>query len=350
MDVKMGGVVAMSIKDKLLPAPIGGGFRMDSYWVWCGSIIRGEDGKFHMFASRWPKSLPMHPGWLVASEIVRAVADTPEGPYEFQEVVLPARGAEYWDGRSTHNPQIVKHGNTYILYYMGSTHPFPDPTLGDGFGLEDHRCIVARSNKRIGIATASSVFGPWHRRDEPILPTRPGKFDSFLTSNPAPCVHPDGSVMLIYKARKYLGHTHGDMTIGMAKADHYAGPYYVQSENPLFPPDQFHLEDPFIWHTEDGYELIAKDMDGNLCGEKYGGVHMYSQDGLDWKVSPEPCAYSRKVTWDDGTVQLLGNLERPFLLFQDGKPTHLFGAVSDGTRGFYDAKNTWNMVIPLITR
>jgi len=72
----------------LLPAPKGGGFRMEGYWVWCGSVVKDEEGRFHMFASRWPTWLPMHPGWIVASEIVRAVADTPEGPYHFQEVVL----------------------------------------------------------------------------------------------------------------------------------------------------------------------------------------------------------------------------------------------------------------------
>lgn len=88
----------------MLPAPRGGGFRMEGYWVWCGSVVQGEDGKFHMFASRWPKTLPMHPGWMTASEIVRADSDTPEGPYRFCEVALPARGAEYWDGRCTHNP------------------------------------------------------------------------------------------------------------------------------------------------------------------------------------------------------------------------------------------------------
>lgn len=59
-----------------------------------------------MFASRWSKKLPMHPGWLFKSEIVRAVSDTPAGPYTFQEVVLPARGPQFWDGRTTHNPQI----------------------------------------------------------------------------------------------------------------------------------------------------------------------------------------------------------------------------------------------------
>lgn len=333
--------------DKWMPAPKNGGFRMDDYWVWCGSAVKGEDGRFHLFASRWPMWLPMHPGWLVRSEIVRAVADRPEGPYEFQEVVLPARGAEYWDGRSTHNPHIVKHKGLYLLYYMGSTHPLPDPVPGDGYGLSDPRCIVARANKRIGLAVSESVFGPWKRLDSPILPTRPGKFDSFLTSNPAPCVHEDGSVLLIYKARRYEGNEHGKMTIGAARADHFEGPYRVVSEGPVFPPERFHLEDPFIWKTEDGYAMIAKDMDGNVCGEKYGGIQAVSRDGLNWELADRPRSYSRTVTWDDGTVQTLGNMERPFLLFQDGRPTHLFAAVSDGKKGFADALNTWNMVIPI---
>ncbi|MEG2500550.1 MAG: hypothetical protein RSA78_05740, partial [Oscillospiraceae bacterium] len=46
-------------------APCGGGFSMEGYWVWCGSVIKGEDGKYHMFASRWKKTLPFHPGWGV---------------------------------------------------------------------------------------------------------------------------------------------------------------------------------------------------------------------------------------------------------------------------------------------
>ena len=61
-----------------LPAPLNGGFAMEGYWVWCGSVARGEDGLYHMFASRWKNSLPFHPGWGVASEIVRAVSTTPE--------------------------------------------------------------------------------------------------------------------------------------------------------------------------------------------------------------------------------------------------------------------------------
>ncbi|SFL09119.1 hypothetical protein SAMN03159341_103162 [Paenibacillus sp. 1_12] len=335
------------LSERLLPAPRNGGFRMEDYWVWCGSAVKGEDGRFHLFASRWPKWLPMHPGWLVASEIVRASADQPEGPYQFEEVVLPARGAEYWDGRSTHNPHIVKHGELYILYYMGSTHPLSDPLAEEEITLEDPRVIVARANKRVGIAVSKSVFGPWERRDEPILHTRPGRFDSFLTSNPAPCVDEDGSVMLIYKARRYEGNVHGQMTIGCARAEHVLGPYRVLSDEPVFPPERFHVEDPFVWRTEQGYELIAKDMEGTLCGEKHGGIHAFSKDGTDWQLFDSPKSYSRTVLWDDGERQTMGNLERPFILFQDGKPTHLFAAMADGPGGFRHATRTWNQVIPI---
>lgn len=336
-----------SFSDMMLPAPRTGGFRMCSYWVWCGSVVKGEDGRFHMFASRWPKYLPMHPGWLVASEIVRAVSDTPEGPYEFQEVVLPARGAQYWDGRCTHNPHILRYNDSYILYYTGSTHPFEDVQPGEKYGLEDPRCIVARSNKRVGIATAKSVFGPWMRLDEPILPTRPGRFDSFLTSNPAPCIHEDGSVLLIYKARRFEGNIHGRMTIGAAFADNFMGKYRVLKNETLFPSEKIHVEDPFIWKTPEGYELIAKDMEGNVCGEAHGGIHAFSRDGLNWRVFEGRLAYSRKVRWDDGKEEVMGSLERPFILFNDGRPTHMFFATADGSGGFTNASNTWNMVIPL---
>jgi hypothetical protein len=57
---------------RLQPAVVGGGFELPDYWVWCGAPIRGEDGKYHLFASRVPKTVIFHPHWLFMSEIVRA--------------------------------------------------------------------------------------------------------------------------------------------------------------------------------------------------------------------------------------------------------------------------------------
>ncbi|MGL4739177.1 MAG: glycoside hydrolase family protein, partial [Cellulosilyticaceae bacterium] len=206
----------MNLKESMLPAPLDGGFKMEGYWVWCGSVVKGEDDKYHMFASRWSKELPMHPGWLFGSEIVRAVSDTPEGPYVFEEVVLDRRGPQYWDGRTTHNPMIMKHQDKYLLYYMGTTHPFREPQEGDQFGIGSHLHILACANQRIGLAIADSVYGPWERFDAPILSTRPDCFDNFFVNNPSPIVMPEGNVSMIYKSREYKKdlsqwYTFGDM-------------------------------------------------------------------------------------------------------------------------------------------
>ena len=88
-------------------------FECEDWWVWGSSVIKGEDGKYHMFVSRFPKSLPFHPGWMVASEIVHATSDVPQGPYKLSDIALTERGAQYWDGRSAHNPRILKAGDAY---------------------------------------------------------------------------------------------------------------------------------------------------------------------------------------------------------------------------------------------
>lgn len=342
-----------TLSERMLPAPVGGGFAMEGYWVWCGSVIKA-DGKYHMFASRWRNTLPMHPGWLLESEIVRAESETPEGPYTFKEVVTPVRGAEYWDGRSTHNPHIMKCGDTYVLYYMGSTHPFPDVPLGEKLDNSSYRTIVARANKRVGIATSKSIYGPWERRDEPVQKTRPEYFDNFFVSNPAPCLNPDGSVLMVYKTRKYAErpypeYLHGKMELGVSKAASFEGPFEACSDVPLIREEGLEVEDPFIWIDEDGYNMMAKDMNGRICGERMGGIYASSRDGVHWDVKRDFQFYSRNILWDDGQVREMGNLERPFILFEDGKPTHLFFATSDGKNGegFMNATKTWNMVIPL---
>lgn len=341
----------LDLREKMLPAPRGGGFAMEGYWVWCGSVIRGEDGCYHMFASRWPKTQAMHPGWLLESEIVRAVSDTPCGPYQFAEVVLPVRGPQYWDGRMTHNPVIMKEHGRYVLYYIGTTHPFEDIPPDYPLTNEDYHTIAARSRKRIGIAVSDSIYGPWTRRNQPVLEPRPEFFDNLFVSNPSPCIREDGSVLLIYKSRPYKkppfrGQMYGTMALGAARAGCCEGPYRALCSTPLFPEDVV-VEDPFIWHDKTCYQMIAKDMKGNLCGEWLGGMHAVSEDGIQWEISRGELAYSREVLWDDGVKEKMGNLDRPFLLFEDGKPTHIFFAASDGSDSFLDASRTWNMVIPL---
>ncbi|WP_297089398.1 glycoside hydrolase family protein [uncultured Draconibacterium sp.] len=341
-----------SIFSKLGTAPVNGGLEMEDYWVWGSSVIKGDDGKYHMYASRWPKYLKFHPGWMIASEIVHAVSDTPEGPYDFKDVALGARGAQFWDGRSCHNPKIVKYNDEYILYYMGSTHPFEevDEENADELTLSSKWCIAARWGKRVGVATSKSPNGPWERLDAPILDVKPNSFYSFLTSNPSPLIKEDGSVVLLFKGRGYKedGISHSDMSIGVATAPSYDGEYTVMGNEPLFSIDQFgEVEDPHLWSDKNGYHMLAKDQRGQISGHKHDGILAHSKDGINWEIDKTPLAYTKKVKWDNGKTIQQGQLERVFVLVENGEPTHLFFATMDGPGGFGNGTKTWNMVIPL---
>lgn len=143
-------------QNALLPAPVGGGYSDPDYWIWCGSVVQGEDGAYHMFASRWPKALGFGANWLFNCEIVRASSKNPEGPYTFQEVVLGRRGRTFFDGMNVHNPYIRKWNQTYYLYYMGTT--FGGPIPGPGDEVDSSRFTEVWNRKRIGLATAPSVL------------------------------------------------------------------------------------------------------------------------------------------------------------------------------------------------
>ncbi|MEI7423889.1 MAG: glycoside hydrolase family protein [Prolixibacteraceae bacterium] len=323
------------------------GFTMKGYWVWDGCAVKGDDDKYHMFCSRWPDSLLMHPGWMASSEIIHCVAGNAEGPYEFQNVVFSARGAQYWDGRSTFNPQVFKHKGKYYMFYVGSTHPFEEPTA-KAFDLKSKWCIVGRSNKRVGLAVAENVNGPWKRFDKPIIETEPNTFYSFLTSNPTPVIHEDGSVLVIFKARSYIGNVHSGMSLGVAYAKKIEGPYTVlNNKKPVFDYKNCgEQEDPFMWKDKTGYHLVFKDQVAQFTGERGAGVLSHSTDGVHWKLDKEPKAWSKAIEWSDGTKQIMGQLERPFIMFENNKPAYIFFSTMDGIGGFENGSYAKVIVIP----
>lgn len=333
--------------EKLLPAPVNGGFSMPDYWIWGSSVIKGDDGKYHMFADRWEKVIGFH-GWVTHSEVVHAVSDTPEGPYTFSEVALPKRGVEFFDGLVTHNPRIIRFNGRYWLYYFGTTYDFPVPDAHTAW--QDDWFERAWMNKRIGIAWSDSLYGPWHRPDKPAIEPRPGKWDATITTNPSPVVNPvTGKILLLYKSSPV--NSAPPLLLGAAEADEPLGEYRRLSDSPIFrfdtPGNQDNdVEDPFVWHNGRQFELIMKDRFGHICGEDGGGIHATSDDGVEWTLSDPVKAYSRTVKWDNGEVTRQANLERPFLLIENGIPTHFFAATGEGPTP-WNFERTWNMVMPL---
>ncbi|MGC9451920.1 MAG: glycoside hydrolase family protein [Oceanipulchritudo sp.] len=327
------------------PASGKGGFADDHYWIWCASPVIGDDGKYHLFASRIPRTIPFHPGWLFASEIVRAEAELPEGPYRFREVVLGARDPAFFDGRSAHNPCIRKVGTKYLLFYMGSTYPGKEVDVNR---VESGGPLYKESwaRKRIGLAWADSVHGPWNRPDKPLLEPRPGHWDAIATTNPAPWILPDGSVRMIYKSRTVAD---GPRLLGLAGAPTWQGPYAALMEHPLFPGVD--LEDACLWHDGERFRMILKDMAGTVGGEPGCLVQAWSQDAVAWIFPDPPILHGKLIRWDDGSTEQLGNFERPQLLFDaHNRPTHLFAAVSRGGSGIGDAAETFSVCLPVRSR
>jgi len=325
-------------------SPKEGSFRMDDWIVWGGSVIKADDGKYYMYASRWPEELSMR-AWVTNSEVVLAKADNPEGPYQFEKVILPARGKEYWDGMATHNPTIRYHNGKYILFYIGINYDFDQPV--DSIPTRD-MYEEAWNTKRIGVAVADSPYGPWERKDEPVLLPRPEKWDGAITSNPAPVVHDDGSVLLIYKSAPVPypeRNQNRTLRFGAAKAEHYLGAYErIEGDNQIeITPVDTDVEDPYVWFSDNKYYMLAKAMNEEITGERGAGFLATSRNGIEWEIANPPMAYSRTVELSDGTKKEMPKLERPQVLFENGKPTHVFFATRN------EENEIFNMVRPLKT-
>lgn len=284
----------------------------ENWNVWGTSPIIGDDGKVHVFFSRWRGT---HSRWLSHSEIAHAVADTPEGPYTVLGTVLSGRGEGHWDADTIHNPTIQKVGDKYALFFIGNN--LSNAKLHDG-----HHA----STQRVGLALSDSLYGPFERvSEEPILEVSNNRkdWDSYLTTNPALLQHPNGEYWLYYKAwDKY----NDDMRkMGVAIAKDIKGPYVKHPKNPLvsFSNIKKQVEDAYIYIYKNKFHMVMRDM-GVI--HPHVGLMLDSDDGIHWS-SP---MLGYKTNTDYVHEDKIERMERPQVLMIDGKPTYLFLALMGG--------------------
>ena len=106
--------------------------------------------------------------------------------------------------------------------------------------------------------------------------------------------------------------------------------------------EDVHVEDPTVWQANGLYHMVAKVMSDGLIDEDGAGFYAFSTDGIHWQLPDDPKAYSRTVLFRDGTQRMQEKLERPQVLVQDGKPTHIFFATADP-----EWADIYNLVIPV---
>jgi hypothetical protein len=301
--------------------PIGRALEMEGYYVWCNSPIEDTDGKLHVFFSRWEAKKGMG-GWINGSEIAHAVADSPEHPFRFIETILAPRPG-FWDATTCHNPLVKIIDNKYCLFYMGNSNG-------------------KTNTKRIGLAIANSLAGPWQRPGMPLLEAgEPGAWDDHCTTNPAFIKHPNGQYWLYYKSwntKDYETSTDpvikGNRKYGLAIAEALEGPYHKYKGNPVIDfsarGNNKQFEDAFVWMEKNKFKMIARDM-GFYNQED--GILMESKNGIHWG-DPEIAYYGadKYIQQPPAPAHLkkYGRFERPQILFRDGKPAYLFTASQGG--------------------
>jgi len=316
-------------------------FAEDGYYVWGASVIKGDDGLYHMFYSRWKEEYGFN-AWVTHSEIAHATAEKPGGPFKFVDVALSPRGPEFWDGLTTHNPTVHKFDGKYYLYYMGTT--------GDGVNMQDLN-FIHRNNQRIGVAWSEDPNGTWQRLDKPLVDVSQDELadDALMASNPSVTKMRDGKFLIVYKAvakheKLPFG---GPVTHQAAVAETPLGPITKHNRRIFYKEgEHFPAEDPFVWYQEsdDIYYGIVKDMHGAFTDYGVSLAFFKSEDGLNWQPSDNPLASKIEIKWEDGTVDKVANLERAQILFEEGNPIMLYCASAKDDP--YTSK-TFNIHIPL---
>ena len=276
---------------------------MKQWDYWDGKILRGPDGKYRMFASRWDQASG-HRGWF-GSQAVEAVSDTALGPYHDNGLCWPDD-----EGGKGHNVTALR--------------------LSDGT-----YAIVISETRNGDVYTSKSIDGPW-KHAGPIEVDQskvhslrtPGDNSPLQGPNPKPwhgsnvslMQRPDGQFEIVQRSGQIL----------ISKSN-ILGPYVVMGDSiyrNLAGLAQDHLErleDPVLWYSGGWYHILV-----NNWGDRRA-YHLISRDGITgWLyqgLAYEPGADF--IKYSDGTVNHWNKLERPGVLIENGHVTAITLAVID---------------------
>lgn len=254
-----------------------------SYWG--GNIIKGSDGKYHIYVSGWPESTARgHMAWSSASRVYHVISDNVWGPYTYVS-----------DIGAGHNSEIYKTGDTYIIYHIEPLGYYKSTSLGDTwesgeytFDLRD-RALIAGENRETSLSNCSFA-----KRD-------------------------DGSFVMIDRG--------GGIWVSR---DGLTDPWHQISTSSVYlnstVTNRGTLEDPVIWRDHLQYHMIVNDWQARYA------YYYRSKDGLHW-VMESGKAYTGQDPFakhSNGTVEQWHKYERP-RVYQDelGRAIRMNFAVID---------------------
>lgn len=304
--------------------------------VWGSSPVIGKDGKVHLYVAEWPMpgdEEEKFSGWYKHSRIAHYVGDSPEGPFEFLRIAVPDKDGKF---NAPHNPTIRQIDGKYVLSFIVNE--------GDD-----------TSTQRIIMYVADDLNDEWRPAKGALpdgtilsLPTNKNIWSHESCrgiTNPSLIKFGD-QYLMYFKAVICDSETPSDWMLwhfgyGVAISDDLEGPYEYFPDR--ITPEELQLEDVAAFGYQDKVYMLSRDIRGTL-GSHEGGIIWNSSDGLVFTMEDTQRSFEQLASYIGpnklvdaavyrGTPQ--GQLERPQLLFENGKPTYMYLATGVNTNSGY---------------
>jgi MYXO-CTERM domain-containing protein len=260
---------------------------------WDGKILKGADGKFHMYAGEWPQN--------------KGFADWP------QSVIVEA----------------VSNGTVIGSYIPTTTTPFTGKEQNvTGMVLNDGSYALLDSPGNI--YTSTSLADPWTSAGT--IKITNGSTTSTASTEKNQTVWPnaDGSFLIINRTFQ-----------DMVSANNILGPYVVKATIGL---QSQGYEDPVVWCSGGQYHLVANDYNARKAN------HFTSTDGINnWKnmgLAYDPTADFIRYT--DGTINHWYKIERAGVYLENGHVAAFSFAVIDVDKNSDVANDTHGSKIVVV--
>eukprot|EP00040_Diaphanoeca_grandis_P018086 m.95065 g.95065 ORF g.95065 m.95065 type:complete len:403 (-) comp26784_c0_seq1:99-1307(-) len=261
-----------------------------SSWGGGPPVYDNATKKYHLFVSEIAGHCGMST-WSRMSQSVQAVSDNVEGPYTRVKTII---------GTESHNTLYVYSptDQLHLIYtiFEGISPPSCNPyfqctdgTTPGGHGLRppaDWANITCKKGGYGIIHYSKSLDGPW--TDAGAITVDWGKKKPTWggTSNPAPIIFPNGTVLLIARGKDATTYPNGTIdrlhNIFLYRADSWNSTYhFVPSdgvEGAINVGGPVPTEDPVLYKGRRGFHILfhsSPDL-----------THAWSEDGLTWKWSP----------------------------------------------------------------
>ena len=279
--------------DAVKPRDVLNGIEDPDWSYWGGNILRGEDGRFHLFVCRWREDHPRgHFAWG-GSEVVHCISTNRFGPYRAAELL----------GQG-HNPEAYRTADGRYICVVRSGHYYE----------------------------ARSLSGPWQKKKCSFDP-RDRRIEQRL-SNLSFAPREDGSFVMVNRG--------GGIWISRDGLSTWE--QVTQGSN--YPKVKGRFEDPVIWRTAVQYHMIVNDWYGRIA------YHLRSKNGVHWTVDPGEAYMPGIAVYPDGQKLDWYKSERIKVLQDDhGRAIQANFAVIDCSKKMdkaADNHSSKNLSIPLL--